>query len=166
MGETVTAAQDILTTVHLSSQKHGLEISKEKTKVLLIYKEARDVTIHVENQQLEQVIHFKYIGTESTQQKCSSTDIQCRTAQALVAARNLNIIWRNEGISLKTKLRLQDCLIIPIALYGCETWTLNKADTNKLQTFGMKYIRKILNISWQDHITNLNTVTRASRNEK
>ena len=166
MGETVTEAQDILTAVHLSSQKHGLEISKEKTKVLLVSKEARDVTISIENQQLEQVTHFKYLGTEITQQNCSSTDIRCRTAQALVAASNLNIIWRNVGISLKTKLRLLDCLVIPIALYGCETWTLNKADTNKLQAFGMKCLRKVLNISWQDHITNHDIATRTSRKEE
>ena len=114
---------------------------------------------------LEQVSHFKYLGTIITQQNNSSTDIRCRTAQALAAVNNLQVIWHNTYISLKTKLRLLDCLVIPIALYGCETWTLNSSDTKKLQAFGMKCLRKMLNISWRDHITNKEVAARASRKE-
>ena len=163
MGETVNEAQEILESVHRSSQRHGLEINKDKTKVMLVAKEDRKVTINIDNQQLEQVSHFKYLGTEVTQQNSSSTDIRCRTAQALAAASNLRVIWRNTGISLKTKLRLLDCLVIPIALYGCETWTLNKADLNKLQAFGMKCLRAVLNITWRDHITNQEIANRTSK---
>ena len=114
---------------------------------------------------LGQVSHFKYLGTIITQQSSSSTDIRCRTAQALAAVNNLRVIWHNTYISLKTKLRLLDCLVIPIALYGCETWTLNSSDTKKLQAFGMKCLRKMLNISWRDHITNKEVAARASRKE-
>src|SRR5271169_6830604 len=64
------------------------------------------------------------------------------------------------------KLRLLDCLVIPIALYGCETWTLNVSDTKKLQAFGMKCLRKLLNISWYEHISNKEGAARASRTEE
>jgi Reverse transcriptase (RNA-dependent DNA polymerase)/Endonuclease-reverse transcriptase len=165
MGETVSDAQDILEAVHQSSKKHGLEISKEKTKVMLVAKESRDVAINIDNQKLEQVCHFKYLGTTVTQQNSSSTDLRCRTAQALAAMSYLRVIWRNRYISLKTKLRLLDCLVIPIALYGCETWTLNSTDLKKLQAFGMKCLRTILNITWKDHITNQEVATRTSRAE-
>ena len=165
IGETVSEAQDILEAVHQSSERHGLQINREKTKVMLVAKEQRDITISVDNQKLEQVSHFKYLGTVITHQNNSSTDIRCRTAQALAAANSLVVIWHNTHISLKTKLRLLDCLIIPIALYGCETWTLNSSDTKKLQAFGMKCLRKVLNISWRDHITNKEVAARASKEE-
>lgn len=166
MGVTVSEAQDVLTAVHQSSKKHGLEINREKTKVMLVSKEHRDVTISIESQALEQVSQFKYLGTVITQQNTTSTDIRCRTAQALAAATNLQVIWHKTSISLKTKLRLLDCLVIPIALYGCETWTLNSSDTKKLQAFGMKCLRKVLNISWRDHITNKEVAARATRKEE
>src|SRR5580693_6628904 len=62
-----------------------------------------------------------------------------------------------------TKFRLMDCLVIPIALYGCETWTLNKADRKKLQSFETKCLRKILGVTWREHITNKEILTRSSR---
>jgi len=166
MGETVDEAQDIVQRVHQCSQRHGLEISKEKTKVLLVTKETREITINIDDQKLEQVSHFKYLGTEVSDQNRSSTDIRCRTAQALAACSKLRNVWRNSGISLKTKLRMLDSLVIPIALYGCETWTLNKADIDRLQAFGMKCLRAVLNTSWRDHITNQVIATRAERSEK
>ena len=166
MGETASDAQAILEATHQSSKKYGLEISREKTKVMLVAKEHREITVSIDNHNLEQVSHFKYLGTEITQQNSSSTDIRCRTAQALAAANNLRVIWQNTRISLKTKLWLLDCLVIPIALYGCETWTLNVSDTKKLQAFGMKCLRKLLNISWHDHISNKEVAARALRMEE
>lgn len=163
MGESVSEAQSILGAVHRSSKRHGLEISKEKTKVLLVAKEPAEVVIKIDDYKLEQVTHFKYLGTEVTDQNISTTDLRCRTAQALAAAGNLRVIWRNTGISLKTKLRLLDCLVLPIALYGCETWTLNKAELKKLQAFGMKCLRMVLGITWREHITNAEISSRTSR---
>jgi len=68
MGETVDEAQDIVQRAHQCSHRHGLEISKEKTKVLLVTKETREITIIIDDQKLEQVSHFKYLGTEVSDQ--------------------------------------------------------------------------------------------------
>ncbi len=133
---------------------------------MMVAKESKDVNISIDGQKLEQVSHFKYLGTEITQDNNSSTDLRCRLAQALAAASNLQVIWQNSRVSLKTKLRLLDCLVVPIALYGCETWTLNSSDITKLQAFGMKCLRKVLNITWHEHITNKEVASRASRNEE
>ena len=84
MGESVSEAQSILGAVHRSSKRHGLEISKEKTKVLLVAKEPAEVVIKIDDYKLEQVTHFKYLGTEVTDQNISTTDLRCRTAQALL----------------------------------------------------------------------------------
>lgn len=166
MAESDIEAQDLLHSVNQVSQRHGLEINRDKTKVMLVSKEPRDVIINIENDKLEQVSHFKYLGTEVTEQNSSSLDIKCRTAQALAAVSNLRTIWRNSGISHKTKMRIMDCLVKPIALYGCETWTLNKADLTKLQAFGMKCLRAVLNVNWKDHITNEEVSRRAGRSEE
>ena len=166
MGESVSEAQSILAAVHKSSKRYGLEINQDKTKVMCVSKEPQEVSIKLNDNKLEQVTHFKYLGTEVTDQNRSSFDMRCRTAQALATASKMRIIWINSGISLKTKLRLLDCLIIPIALYGCETWTMTKADITKLQAFGMKCLRTILNINWSSHTTNKEIAVRTSRSER
>jgi hypothetical protein len=165
MGETVEETQELLNAIHRSSQKHGLEISKEKTNVLLVAKDARTVVIKIDNDTLKQVSHFKYLGTEVTEQNSSSLDIKCRLAQALAGLSNLRTVWQNNRVTLTTKLRLLDCLVLPIALYGCEAWTLTKSDSNKISAFGMKCLRGVLNITWRDHITNQDVAARVSREE-
>ena len=85
MGENTQDAQDILNSIHTWSKTYGLEISKEKTKVLVASTERKDATLLLDQQVLEQVSHFKYLGTEITEQNSSSLDIKCRTAQALAA---------------------------------------------------------------------------------
>ena len=64
MGENTQDAQDILNSVHTWSKTYGLEISKEKTKVLVASTERKDATLLLDQQVLEQVSHFKYMGTE------------------------------------------------------------------------------------------------------
>lgn len=60
------------------------------------------------------------------------------------------------------KLHLMKCQILPIVLYGCETWTLNQSAKNKLQSFEMKCLRKVLNIKWFDQITNSEIADRTN----
>jgi hypothetical protein len=103
------------------------------------------------------------VGTEITEQNSSSLDIKCRTAQALAAVGKLCSVWKSRHISKVTKFRLMDFLVIPIALYGCETWTLNKADRKKLQSFETKSLRKILGVTCRERVTNKEILARSSR---
>ena len=52
------------------------------------------------------------------------------------------------------KIRLLNALIIPIAIYGSETWTITKVPTNKIAAFEMTCLRNIANIHWQERLTN------------
>ena len=62
--------------------------------------------------------------------------------------------WKGLGIKLKIKL-LNTC-IFPIAMYGCEAWTLLESDMKKINSFEMQCYRNILGISWVHKITNEN----------
>ena len=76
------------------------------------------------------------------------------TAAALSSMGDLQETWKGQGISMHTKMRLYNALIQPIALYGCETWTLRKAEENKLLVFEMAALRKILGVTRLDKIRN------------
>jgi hypothetical protein len=163
MGTTDTDAQSILDAVHKSSEQYGLEINREKTKVMLTSRTKRSVSLHIDQCELEQVTHFKYLGSEVTEDNDTTRDVRCRTAQALSAMGRLKQIWKNSRVTLTTKLRMFDCLVKPIALYGCEAWVMKKANREKLQAFEMKCMRILLNVTWRDHITNNEIAVRTSR---
>src|ERR1051325_8294446 len=60
-------------------------------------------------------------------------------------------------------MHILDCLVLTNPLYGCETWTSNKAELKKLQAFGMKCLRMVLGITWREHITNAEISSRTFR---
>ena len=66
----------------------------------------------------------------------------------------LKPIWRDNNISFGSKIKLMRSLVISIFLYACESWTLTAELENRTQAFEMRCYRRLLNISYKDHITN------------
>ena len=68
---------------------------------------------------------------------------------------SMSRVWLQSKLSLATKLRIYETCIVPILLYGSETWTILKADLDRLQAFHMRAQRRILGVRWQDMIKNV-----------
>ena len=63
-------------------------------------------------------------------------------------------VWRQRNLRLATKLRLYETCVLSVLLYCSESWTLLKADVDRLQAFHMRSLRCILGIRWLDYVTN------------
>ena len=72
----------------------------------------------------------------------------------------LNKIWSSNNIRRKTKLQFYKPLVLPVLLYGSETWKINKGDNKMIDTFQNKCPRKIMNIKWEDHVRNEDLLIR------
>lgn len=70
-------------------------------------------------------------------------------------------IFTNRNISLKSKIRILKAYVWSVLLYGSECWTLNRAQTSKLEAAEMWFLRRILKISWTERITNEEVLRRA-----
>ena len=82
-------------------------------------------------------------------------DVKRRTRLAAWAFGKLkNAIWTNQDITRSLKVRIYRALILPIAIYGAESWTLRQADKRQLDTFEMRCLRVILGVSLMDKIRN------------
>ena len=66
----------------------------------------------------------------------------------------LTCVCRQSRLSLSTKLRLYNALVVSVLLYGAETWTLIKSDEQKLEAFQMSRLRRILGLHWFDFVSN------------
>ena len=84
----------------------------------------------------------------------SKQEILSRIAQTIGALTKLKTIWKDKNIALSSKIRLMRSLVISIFLYACETWTLTAELEKKIQTTEMRCFRRLLGISYRDHVTN------------
>ena len=136
-----------------TSSKYGMQISAEKTKLMTNSTDPIQTKITVGGQQLEQVTQFKYLGSIISE-KGSKPEVLARTAQTANALARLKPIWVDKNISLKTKIKLLRALVISIFLYACESWTLTAELQKRITAVEMRCFRRLLGISYKDHITN------------
>lgn len=152
--------QTLVNLVHKSSSAFGLKINIAKTEVQAISKEPKKLNINISGTQLKQVEEFIYLGGKISQNGSCTNDIKLRIGKAVGAVQKLQAIWRSKDICTNTKLELYKVLVLSILLYGAEAWTLKKEDENRLLTFEMMCLRKILGVSLLDKIRN--TIIRKS----
>ena len=104
-----------------------------------------DITIN--GQRLNVVEKFTYLG--STLSRCVAIDdeINSRLAKASAAFGRLNKnVWDRRGITTQTKIKVYKAVVLTTLLYGCETWTVYKRHSKKLNHFHTTRLRKLLNI--------------------
>ena len=103
--------------------------------------------------ELGTVTNFKYLGVVVSDDG-SKPEVLSRIAQATAALTKLKPIWKINNISLGSKVKLMRSLFISIFLYACESWTLTAELEKRTQAFEMRCYRRLLNISYEDHVTN------------
>ena len=105
----------------------------------------------VTGQKLGTVTGFKYMYLGAVGSK---SEILARTARATAALTKIKPIWRDNIISLGSKVKLMHSLVIAIFLYACKSWTLTTKLEKRMQAFEMRCYWRLLNISYKDHVTN------------
>ena len=97
--------------------------------------------------------NFKYLGAIISNEG-SKPDILSRIAQTTAALSRLKIIWRDKNISLAFKVKLTRTLILSALLYVCKSWPLTTKIERRIQAIEMRCYRRLLNISYKEHVTN------------
>jgi len=139
------------------AQPLGLTINWAKTKI-----QTTDVTVppgttvQVGGSNVEVVDTFTYLGSQ-LHSSGHSGGISRNCMQMLDRH-----IWRSM-ISLSTKLRLYNVYILPVFLYGAETWSITKAIEKRIDAFDQWCLRRILNITWSERVTNFEVRRRTGQ---
>ena len=110
--------------------------------------------ILIQNGQLEQVDTFPYLGSLITEDGEYTTEFRTRLNRGHAIVASLQKMWKSHSIPISTKIRLMKALVWPVAMYGCESWTLRKNEETRLDAFEMKGLRKIMRVSWTAKKTN------------
>ena len=112
-------------------------------------------SIRVCGEDIEVTPSFTYLGSAVHNSGGSNQEVQRRLGIAYGVMDSIDAsIWRCRYLSRKTKLRIFKSLVLPVLLYACETWRLNKDLERRLDSFGTKCLRRIMGYRWYDYVTN------------
>ena len=104
---------------------------------------------------IEVLDKFTYLGSVIHNSGGSGHDVLRRLGLAYGVMDSLDrSIWRCRYLCRRTKLRIFKTLVLPVLLYGCETWTLNRDLERRINSFGTKCLRRIMGYRWYDRISN------------
>uniref|UniRef100_A0A3B3HVR8 ribonuclease H n=1 Tax=Oryzias latipes TaxID=8090 RepID=A0A3B3HVR8_ORYLA len=137
------------------AKKYGLMVNWTKTKFMHVGDDPDPPLLQLGNNVIEPVKSFTYLGSIVTANGDLKPEITRRRALAASALQSLKKpLWRHQNISRKTKLRIYNLAVLPILLYGSETWPLNKSLAARLDGFDSRALRTIENIKWPQHVSN------------
>ena len=134
-------------TLHEEAKPLGLRVSWPKTKVQ-VFKGLLDETvqsIHACSEDIDILDSLKYLGSVVHNNGGSRQEVLRWIGLAYGVMDSLSTsIWRCRYLHRRTKIRIFKSLVIPVLLYGCETWTLNTDLKRKIDVFGNKCLRSIM----------------------
>ena len=130
-----------------------MQISAEKTQLMTNNTSGISTDITIDNKRLGTVRSFKYLGAIVSDEG-SKPEVLSKIAQITAAVTKLKAVWNDKDIAISSKIRLMRFLAMSIFLYACETWAITADIERRIQALEMRCFRKLLCISYRDHITN------------
>ena len=91
---------------------------------------------------------FIFLGSKFTADGDCSHEIKRCLLLGRKAMTNLDSILKNRDITLPTKVRLVKAMVFPVVMYGCESWTVKKAECRRTDAFELWCWRRLLRVSW------------------
>ena len=133
--------KSLLMTVKEESEKVGLKLNIQKTKIM-----ASDpiTSWQIDGETVETVSDFSFRGSKITADGDCSHEIKRRLLIGRKVMTNLESILKNRDIILPTKVRLVKAMVFPVVMYGCESWTIKKAEHRRIDAFELWCWRRLL----------------------
>ena len=145
MAESEEELKSLLMKVKEESKKFGLKFNIQKTKIM----ESGPITSwEIDGETVETVSDFIFGGSKITADCDCSHEIKRWLLLGKKVMTNLYSILKSRDIILPTKVRLVKAMVFPVVMYGCEIWTVKKAEHRKIDAFELWYWRRLLRIPW------------------
>ena len=126
--------------VKVESEKVGLKLNIQKTKIMA---SGPITSWQIDGETVETVSDFIYLGSTITADGDCSHEIKRCLLLGRKVMTNLESIFKSRDITLLTKVRLDKAMVFPIVLYGCESWTVKKAERQRIDAFELWCWRRL-----------------------
>ena len=123
------------------SEKVGLKLDIQKIKIMA---SGPITSWQIDGEAMETVRDFIFLVSKITADGDCNHEIKRRLLLGRKAMTNLDSILRSRDITLPTKVCLVKAMVFPVVMYGCESWTVKKAEHRRIDAFGMWCWRRLL----------------------
>ena len=125
MAESEEELKSLLMKVKEESGKVGLKLNIQKTKIMA---SGPTTSQEIDGETVETVSDFVFLGSKITTDGDCSHEIERCLLLGRKVLTNLDSIFKSRDITLPTKVRLVKAMVFPVVMYGCESWTVKKAE--------------------------------------
>ena len=127
------------------SEKVGLKRNVQKTEIIA----SGPITLwQIDGETMETVTEFIFLGSTITADGDCSYEIKRHLLLGRKAMTNLDSILKHRNITLPTKVCLVKAMVFPVVMYGCESWTIKKAECRRIDAFELWCWRRLLRVCW------------------
>ncbi|KAB0352760.1 hypothetical protein FD754_017617, partial [Muntiacus muntjak] len=127
------------------SEKVGLKLNIQKTKIMA---SGPITSWQTDGETVETVADFIFLGSKITADGNCSHEMKRRLLLGRKVMINLDNILKSRDITLSTKVHLVKAMVFPVVMYGCESWTIKKAECQRIDAFELWCWRRLLRVPW------------------
>ena len=102
----------------------------------------------IDGETVEKVADFIFWGSQVSADGDCSHEIKRRLLLGRRVMTNLDNILKSRDITLPTKVHLVKAMVFPVVMYGCESWTIKKAECQRIDAFELWYWRRLFRVPW------------------
>src|SRR5574340_504594 len=131
--------------VKSESEKVGLKLNIQKTKIMA----SNPITSwQIDGEMVKTVADFIFLDSKITADGGCSHEIKRRLLLGRKIMTNLDSVLKSRDITLPTKFHLVKAMVFPVVIYGCESWTVKKAEHRRIDAFELWCWRRLLRVPW------------------
>ena len=127
------------------SENSGLKLDIQKTKIMA---SSPITSWQIDGETVETGAHFIFLSSKITADGDCSHEIKRRLLLGRKIMTDLDSILKTRVITLSTKVRLVKAMVFPVVMYGCESWTIKKAEHRRIDAFELWCWRRLLRVPW------------------
>ena len=145
MAESEEELKSLLMKVKEKSEKVGLKLNIQKTKIMA---SSPITSWQIDGESVETVTDFIFWHSKITAVGDCSHEMKRRLLLERKVKTKLDIILKSRDITLPTKVHLVKAMVFPVVMYGCESWTIKKAEGQRINAFELWCWRRLLRVPW------------------
>ena len=104
--------------------------------------------MQIDGETMETVRHFIFLGSKITAEGDCSYEIKRHLLLGRKAMISLDSVLKSRDITLPTKIHVVKAMVFPVVMYGCESWTIKKAEGRRIDAFKLWCWRRLLRVPW------------------
>ena len=142
------------------SEKVGLKLNIQKTKIMT---SGPITSWQIDGETVETMADFIFLGFKITADSDCSHEIKRHLLLGRKVMTDLHSILKSRDLTLPTNVRLVKALVFPVVMYGCESWTVKKAERLRIDAFEVWCWRRLLRVPWTARRSNQSILKEIDR---